>query len=290
MQCSPSTASSARCGPFLRFLVVLLLAGLGYGLQATGDKTGICLIGHPQSPLNVSSFLVQNLVEPLNNADLFVVSPNGTGYAFVDSFLKNGHDCVEHVFEDRSQHVPRPAPPPGTRPHRPSTAAPTVSEGERFHLWHERTRKFSCSRAVVRTNTTRVEHFEPQPAVFTTKQNDEDQDEVGERPDLDQEGSFNVFLLDTCITDPYELLDFYSNHTGGATRKLLEAGLGRVLYGWRPSGDLKLRPIQKIELVECSSRSDLEVVVIDHTRARPSLPLLFKFRSSLDLAMEAAEV
>ncbi|CAD7933096.1 unnamed protein product, partial [Amoebophrya sp. A120] len=100
-----------------------------------------------------------------------------------------------------------------------SATAHTTSFSERRKMWQEKTRKFRCTAEVVRNRTERMEDFRLQDGnkVFDAKNNH----------------FFRIFLQ-TSITDPFELNDFYTKHVGGSARKLLEASLGRIMYGWKP--------------------------------------------------------
>ncbi|CAD7933094.1 unnamed protein product, partial [Amoebophrya sp. A120] len=92
-------------------------------------KCGVCLIGKTQSPLNVTSYMVSNLLEPLNYADLFLVSPDG--YRVVDAIVKNGHECVEEFYHDKNSRADEDKNHPSTIFPNPATASQTHTDKNR---------------------------------------------------------------------------------------------------------------------------------------------------------------
>ncbi|CAD7976139.1 unnamed protein product [Amoebophrya sp. A25] len=174
------------------------------------------LIGHVQRPLNVTSFLVSNLIEPLNNADLFLVSPRPD--LILDGFVKNGHECVEEVEEGSSASGSS-----STWWEGQGVSLIPPMEGERDRLWAQ-TRKYHCSQEVVRLETTKE-------GDFFGKEGPGGEEQEARRTSSSK--TFRIFTLES-ITTAHTLLDFFHRFTGGGFRKVFEASLGRIMYGWRP--------------------------------------------------------
>lgn len=64
--------------------------GVTYLQPQRKQKTAVCLTGLAEAALNNTSTLVENLLEPLNYGDVYIVAPDG-GKKFVDALMAHGH-------------------------------------------------------------------------------------------------------------------------------------------------------------------------------------------------------